>query len=129
MSVKEGGFGVPNVNIFWKGIRMSWLIRSVESESTWFRLHKQEVFPYVFNPYKSNFESLSKAKSKCRNPFWKEVYSLLIGCRLNILLDFPDEYKYIPINGEPLITGNSIPIGQEWALHKCLSSIIDRKGN
>ena len=25
MAVKEGGFGVPNVNIFWKSIRMSWL--------------------------------------------------------------------------------------------------------
>ena len=48
---------------------------------------------------------------------------------LNILLDHPDEYKYIPINRKPFITGNSIPIRQEWALHKCLNSIIDRKGN
>ena len=61
MPVKEGGFGIPNVNLFWRPIRMSWLRRSVESESTWFRLHKQEVFPHAFDPYRSNFESLSKA--------------------------------------------------------------------
>ena len=71
MTVKEGGFGVPNVNVFWKAIRMSWLRRSIESESTWFKLHKQEVFPYAFDPSKSNFETLNKAKSKCKNLFWK----------------------------------------------------------
>ena len=85
--------------------------------------------PAAFDPIKSNFESLNKAKVKCKNPFWKEIYSSLIDCRLNILLDYPDEYKYIPINGEPFITGNSIPIRQEWALYKCLNSIIDRKSN
>ena len=87
------------------------------------------MYPHAFDPHKSNFESLSKAKLNCKNPFWKDVYSLLIDCRLNILLDFPDEYKYIPINGEPHITSNRIPIRQEWAMNKCLNSIIDRKGN
>ena len=29
MAVKEGGFGFPNVNIFWKAIRMSWLRRYI----------------------------------------------------------------------------------------------------
>ena len=28
MAVKDGGFGVPNINTFWKSIRMSWLRRS-----------------------------------------------------------------------------------------------------
>ena len=87
------------------------------------------MFPNAFDPIKSNFESLTKAKAKCKNPFWKEIYSSLIDCRLNVLLDHPAEYKYIPINGEPFITGNSIPVRQEWALYKCLNSIIDRKGN
>ena len=108
---------------------MSWLRRSVESDSTWLRLHKQEVYPHAFDPYKSDFESLSKAKSICKNPFWKDVYSSLIDCRLNILLDFPDEYKYISINGQPHMTSNNIPMRQEWAMNKCLSSIINRKGN
>ena len=45
------------------------------------------------------------------------------------MLDHPAEYNYIPINGEPFITANSIPVRQEWALYKCLNSIIDRKGN
>ena len=62
MTVKEGGFGVPNVNTFWKAIRMSWLRRSIGSESTWVKLHQQEVFPYAFDPIKSNFETLNKAK-------------------------------------------------------------------
>ena len=129
MTVKEGGFGVPNVNTFWKAIRISWLRRSIGSESTWVKLHQQEVFPYAFGPIESNFESLNKAKAKCRNPFWKKIYCSLIDCRLNILLDHPAEYKYIPINREPFITGNSIPVRQEWAPYKCLNSIIDRKGN
>ena len=34
MPVKEGGFGIPNINLFWKAIRMSWHRRSVESDST-----------------------------------------------------------------------------------------------
>ena len=80
MPIKEGRFGIPRVNLFWKAIRMSWLRRSAESDSTWLRLHKQEVYPHAFDPYKSNFESLSKAKSICKNPFWKDVYSLLIDC-------------------------------------------------
>ena len=129
MFVIEGGFGVPNVNIFWKAIKMSSLRRSIGSDTTWFKLHQQEVFPYAFDPIKSNFESLNKAKAKCRNLFWKEIYSSLIDCRLNILLDHHAQYKYFPINREPFITGNSIPVRQEWALYKCLNSIIDRKGN
>ena len=129
MAVKEGGFGVPNMNIFWKSIRMSWLRRSIGSESTWFKLHQQEVYPNAFDPNKSNFESLNKAKVKCSNPFWKEVYSSLIECRLNVLLDHPSEYRYIPINGEPSITCNNIPVRQEWALNRFLDSIIDSKGN
>ena len=41
ITVKDGGFGVPNVNTFWKSIRMSWLRRSIGSESTWFKLHQR----------------------------------------------------------------------------------------
>merc|ERR1712082_297033 len=82
MTVNEGGLGVPSVNTFWKAIRMSWLRRSIGSDSTWVKLHQQEVFPYAFDPTKSNFETLNKAKAKCKNPFWKEIYSSLIECRL-----------------------------------------------
>ena len=35
MAVKDGGFGVPNINTFWKAIRMSWLRRLIGSESTY----------------------------------------------------------------------------------------------
>ena len=123
------GFGVPNINTFWKAIRMSWLRRSIGSESTWFKLHYHEVFPDAFDPSMSNFESLCRAKTKCKNPFWKEIYSSLIEYRLNVLLQHPYEYRYIPINGEPLVTSNRIPIRQEWAQYRCLDAIIDNKGN
>ena len=129
MSVKEGGFSVPVVNTFWKAIRMSWLRRSIGSEATWAKIHQQEVSPHFFDPFKSNFEALSKAKAKCRNPFWKEVYTSLIDCRLNVLLDHPEEYRYIPIGGEPQITSNGISIKQEWAVNKFLDSIIDCNDN
>ena len=129
MAVKHSGFGVPNINSFWKSIRMSWLRRSISSDSTWFKLHSNKVFPNAFVPIKSNFESMTKAKAKCMNPFWKEVYSALLECRLNVLLDHPYEYRHVPINGEPHITNNRIPIRQEWALYKNLDVIIDSKGN
>ena len=69
MTVKDGGFVVPNINTFWKAIRMSWLRWSIGSTSTWFKLHCQDVLPDVFDPYRSYFESLINAKSKCSNPF------------------------------------------------------------
>ena len=87
------------------------------------------MFPNAFDPIKSNFESLTKAKVKCMNPFWKEVYSALLECRLNVLLDHPHEYRHVPINGEPHITNNRIPVRQEWAQYKNLDIIIDSSGN
>ena len=87
MSVRNGGSGVPNIKTFWKAIRMSWLRKSICLESSWFKLHRHDVYPNVFDPQKSNFESLTNAKSKCVNPFWKEVYSSMIECRLNVLLN------------------------------------------
>ena len=112
MAVKHGGFGIPNINSLWKSLRMSWLRRSIKSDSTWFKLHSHEVFPNAFDPVKSNFESLTKAKTKCTNPFWKEIYSSLLECRLNVLLDYPQEYRYVPINCKPHITNDGILIGQ-----------------
>ena len=35
MARKHGGLGVPNVNNFWKSLRMSWFRRAIHSESTW----------------------------------------------------------------------------------------------
>ena len=43
------------------------------------------------------------------------MYASLITCRLNVLLDFPQEYRYIPINGEPHITDNNVPIREDWS--------------
>ena len=129
MATKHGGLEVPNVNTFWKSLRMSWLRRSINSESTWYKLHCHEVFPFAFDPAKSNHESLTKAKVKCMNPFWKEIYASLISCRLNVLLDFPQEYRYIPINGEPQITDNGVLVGKDWSTYKNLDNIIDHNGN
>ena len=61
--------------------------------------------------------------------FWKEVYSALLECRLNVLLDHPHEYRHVPINREPHVTNNRIPIRQEWAQYKNLDVIIDSNGN
>ena len=56
----------------------------------------------------------------CKNPFWKELYSSLITCRLNILQDFPEEYRYITINSKPL---------QSWSVSKNLGEILESNGN
>ena len=107
MARKHGGLGIPNINNFWKSFRLSWFRRGINSKSTWFKLHTSEVSPYALDPAKSNFDSLNKARTKCKNPFWKELYSSLINCRLNVLQDFHEEYRHIQINGEPYITSNN----------------------
>ena len=57
------------------------------------------------------------------------MYASLITCRLNVLLDFPQEYRYIPINGEPHITDNNVPVRQDWSSFRNLDDIIDANGN
>ena len=119
MPVNEGGFGIPNVNLFWKAIRLSWLRRVIDSDSTWFKLHKQEVFPNAFDPHKSNFESLSKAKLSCRNPFWRDVYSSIIECRLNVLRDFLMNINSFPSTANP----TSQAIGSQLGKSGLLTSV------
>ena len=48
---------------------------------------------------------------------------------MNVLLSCPQEFRYIPINGEPLISSNKFPIEQEWARGLNLDCIVDDKGN
>ena len=129
MAVRDGGFGVPNINTFWKSIRMSWLRRLIDCDATWAKLHRYDVSPFSFDPCKSNYDSLMNAKNRVTNLFWRDVYESLLECRLNILLEHPQEFRYIPINGEPGITSNKISIKQEWSLSLNLNSIIDDKGN
>ena len=80
MARKYGGFGVPNINTFWKSLRLSWFRRMIDSEATWRKLHSYKVSPYAFNPAKSNYDSLEKARVNCKNLFWKEIYATIITC-------------------------------------------------
>ena len=93
-----------DVNVFWKSIGMSWLRRLISSEATWAKMHRAETFPYTFNPVNSNYDNLVKAKTLCKNSFWKDIYALLLLCRRNILTIHPEEFITLPINGEPQIT-------------------------
>ena len=52
-----------------------------------------------------------------------------VSCRLNVLLDFPQEYRHIQINGEPHITNNYVSIRQDWSAFSNLDDIIDTNGN
>ena len=56
MRKDEGGLGMLRINPFWKAVRMSWLRRLITSKSTWAKLHRNETFPYNFNPYNSDQE-------------------------------------------------------------------------
>ena len=49
---KHGGLGVPNINNFWKSLRLSWFRRAINSKSTWYKLHISEVSPFAFDPIK-----------------------------------------------------------------------------
>ena len=92
------------------------------------QLHNFETSPNTFNPISSNFESLNRAKMQCKNRFWRELYSSLIACRLNILKKYPEEFIFIPINGEPLITKNKIVIKQDWSKTEIINSILNSNG-
>ena len=35
MTKQQGGLGIPNINNFWKALRMSWFRRRINSKSTW----------------------------------------------------------------------------------------------
>ena len=125
MSKKIGGLGMPNINIFWKSIRMSWLRRLVKSDATWAKLHKAETFPYTFNPINSTYEDLTKATTICKNSFWKDIYASLLLCRRNILTIHPEEFITLPMNGEPQITNNNIAICHDWCKYEMLNVILN----
>ena len=56
MARKHGGLGVPNINTFWKSLRLSWFRRSIYSESTWYKLYTHEVSPFAVDLVKSNYD-------------------------------------------------------------------------
>ena len=47
---------------------------------------------------------------------------------MNILKKYPEEFIFIPINGEPLITKNKIAIKQDWAKTEIINSILNSNG-
>ena len=65
---------------------------------------------------------------QCKNKFLCKLYSSLITCRLNILRKYPEEFIFIPINGEPLITKNKIAIKQDWSRTEIINSILNSNG-
>ena len=128
MPRKLGGLGMVNINNFWKALRLSWFRRFIDSKSTWAKLHKLETSPYTFNPITSNFDDLNKARMQCKNGFWKELYSSLISCRLNVLKKYPGEFITIPIIREPMVTKNLKAIQQDWSKIEMLNTILDANG-
>ena len=104
MLKKLGGLGMIDINLFWQALRMSWLRRQINSNATWAKLHRDETIPFTFNPISSNYEDLLKAKTVCKNSFWKDIYASLLLCRRNVLNIHPEEFITLPINREPQIT-------------------------
>ena len=96
--------------------------------STWAKLHRADTFPYTFNPINSNYEDLVKAKTMCKNSFWKDIYASLLLCRRNILTIHPEEFITLPINGEPQITKNNQAISQDWFKHEMINVILNVYG-
>ena len=119
---------MTDINLYWKAITMSWLRRLVKSNATWAKLHRADTFPYTFNPINSNYEELVKAKTMCKNSFWKDIYASLLLCRRNILTIHPEEFIRLPMNGKPLINNNNIAISQDWCKHEMLDVILNANG-
>ena len=87
-----------------------------------------EIFPNALNPVSSNFESLNKAKDLYKKQFGRKVYTSLVTCRLNVLCDSPDEFIFIPTNGEPLTNKNKVSIQQNWSKINNINYILDSNG-
>ena len=47
---------------------------------------------------------------------------------MNILRKYPEEFIFIPINGEPLITKNKIAIKQDCSKAEIINSILNLSG-
>ena len=47
---------------------------------------------------------------------------------MNVLQDFPQGYRFIPINGGPYITDNNIYVMQDCPVYKDFDDIIDASG-
>ena len=91
-------------------------------------MHRAETFPYTFNPSNSNYNDLVKAKSLCKNSFWKDIYASLLICRRNILTIHPEEFITLPINGEPQITKNNKAINQYWCEYEMINILLNANG-
>ena len=98
---KDGGLGMLKLSVFWRSVRMSWLRRLHTTKFTRKLLHREEVGELMFDPIRSNMESLEKAKVKATNNVWRDIYCTLLRCRQNLLLVNPEEYVTFPMNGEP----------------------------
>ena len=69
MPKERGGQGMIDINEFWKGLGISWFHRLTESNSTWSKLHRTEVYPKNLSPIYYNYESINKAKMSSKNVY------------------------------------------------------------
>ena len=107
---------------------MSWLRRLINSNATWAKMHRADTFPYTFNASNSIYDDLVKAKTMCKNSFWKDIYASLLLCRRNVFNIHLEEFITLPINGEPQIPKNNIAISQDWCKHETIDVILNANG-
>ena len=77
--------------------------------------------PNSVDPITSNFDCLTKARTVCKNQFWKDVYASLSTCRINILSKYSAEFITVPINFEPFIIKNNDSIKQDWSQNEMIN--------
>ena len=76
---------MPNILDVCQLVRLSWLKRLTNNQSTWKKLHGEEVGGQIINLTITNMENLKITIRKINNPVWRKAYLTLLKCVKNIL--------------------------------------------
>ena len=82
-----------------------------------------------FCPVSSNMEDLTKAKTRIKNPIWRDIYCALLKCRISYVTLNPEETLTIHINKEPDLTSNFTGIQQDRSNGIMLHQVLNNEGN
>ena len=110
--VKFGGLGMPDVAIFWKAFKFSWIRRLISTRSFWPKILLRDVseitrvgvsVSQLLQMGASKFLEISKL---LRNPFWKQVFQTIPHLTEGAAFCYPEKVITSPFFNNPLVVRN-----------------------
>ena len=109
---KAGGLGFTDVHCFWQSLKFSWLRRLCYSGGFWPKLLELTVKTIVGVPVTTvkllqfGPSKLSDIGKKCRNNFWKQIFSSAGDFMQGALFSIPENIVFAPFWNNPIIKRN-----------------------